>query len=161
MSNTTQFNNYSVPRLLWENLEAVFNNEARKYLRDLANCLEVPYDDLAAKVFPKRSAVKVYLQDSPADSEDLACRAFIESGAIAARCRKPVSIGTQFCCHHQIYRPEINRSIEGIKKLYRLQESPEYPTLWYDDNGVVYNAELKIKGHYSSNTGVLKLFKPM
>jgi hypothetical protein len=149
---------YAVPRILWENLENVFNNEARRYVKDLAAVLDVPADKLLQKVFPKKSTVKVYIQDTPVDDEDLCCRAFVEAGAVAARCRRPVMLGTSHCCHHQYYRPEVNQAISGSKKLMRLATAADLPTLWYDDNGTVYDADLNIRGHYMIDSGSLQLF---
>lgn len=155
-------NTYPVPRILWESLEATFNNEARRYIKDLAACLNIPADTLTAKVLPKKSTVKVYLQDSPVETEELSCHSFVAAGAIAARCRAPVLIGTNYCNAHQHYRPEVNRSIEGTKKLFRLaiplDQEADYPTLWYDESGTVYDCNLAVRGHYNSTTGTLQLF---
>jgi hypothetical protein len=146
---------YPVPRILWESLESVFANEARRYVKELAGILDVPADKLIAKVLPKKSTIKIYLQDTPTENEDLACNAFCTQGSIAARCRAPILLGSNYCVKHHTFRPEVNTSIEGTTYLTKLNTDSNLPALWYDKDGTVYDANLAMKGHYDSETGTL------
>lgn len=153
--------NYGVPRLLWESFETLLYNESKRYVKDLANILEVNPETLLRQVMPSRDKVKVYLQDPTDSATELACKAFVglAGGDLAARCSCPVTPHTKYCSAHQHNKPSIQTRMDcGLpipKYVRRLRTGPELPTLWVDDDGLVWDAELNPAGKFNPSTGEL------
>jgi len=152
---------HPIKKNVWESFERALVAKSKVFIRDIAARLSIPENTLIKEVFSSKNNIKAYLFDTCND--ECFCTAFIplSDGKIAARCRAPVHLGTSYCIHHQYSRPSVqtcvNHELPIPKQLYRLQDKPEYPTLWFDTKGVVYDSSLKIRGHFNKKTRKLTL----
>jgi len=150
---------YKVPRLLWENLEALLLAEGKRYVRDIAKTLKVPEKELLKRVFPTKDTLQIILHDT--HTQTLECSAHVISspkdervGQVGRRCRRPVQLGSEFCSVHVLHRSLFIQSTPVRK----LQDSPSRPSLWVLENGTVINEEGIEQGLFSEETGKLTLF---
>ena len=121
--------NYKVPRILWENLEAVLLTQSKKYIEELAKILGVPAKELQKRVMPSANSVKVILQDV----QESTCRAYVQNGAFTVFCRKPVFNG-DFCAAHCGVRPIVNDThAVPIKKV---KDMDMLPPMWEKDTSI-------------------------
>ena len=121
--------NYKVPRILWENLEAVLLTQSKKYIEELAKILGVPAKELQKRVMPSANSVKVILQDV----QESTCRAYVQNGAFTVFCRKPVFNG-DFCATHCGARPVVNDTKAiSIKKV---KDMDTLPPIWEQDTSI-------------------------
>lgn len=153
---------YAVPRVFWESFETLLRSESRRYVRELADILDVNPTELVKAVLPAKDTVKLHIQD-PADlATDTCCKAYVSlaDGIFAARCGSPVAPHTAFCGKHTHFRPtvqsRIDQSLPIPKTVTRLRAGPECPSLWFDPQGKVWDAALRPAGLYNQTTGELK-----
>ena len=89
---------YHVPRLLWENVEAVLVAHSRRYVCELAKRLHVPEKELLQKVLPSDS-VKLHLYESQSTTHQ--CKAYLQHHTITVFCKKPVAYHSNYCAFHR------------------------------------------------------------
>ncbi len=153
---------YAVPRVFWESFETLLRSESRRYVRELADILEVDRDELVKAVLPSKDTLKVYIQDPPEVATDMMCKAYVPlaDGDFAARCGCPVVLHTSYCTKHTHVRPtvqsRIDQSLPIPKMVTRLRAGPECPSLWVDAKGNVWDAGLRPAGVFNQATGNLK-----
>lgn len=152
---------YPVPRVFWESFETLLRSESRKYVRELADILEVDAKQLIKAVLPSET-LKIYIQDSPEFASDTMCKAYtsLAGGEFAARCGCPVVLHSAYCTKHTHVRPtvqsRIDQSLPIPKMVTRLRAGPECPSLWVDAKGNVWDAGLRPAGTFNQATGELK-----
>jgi hypothetical protein len=153
---------YAVPRVFWESFETLLRSESRRYVRELADILEVDRDELVKAVLPTKDTIKVYIQDPPEVATDMMCKAYtsLAGGDFATRCGCPVVLHTSYCAKHTHVRPtvqsRIDQSLPIPKMVTRLRAGPECPSLWVDAKGNVWDAGLRPAGSFNQATGALK-----
>jgi hypothetical protein len=145
---------YQVPRVLWESLESVLMAQGRQFVKECAKRLEVNEKELLKRVMPS-SKVSVYLQDTHTDT--LQCKAFININSIIHHCRRPVSLGCEYCYHHRrdrltVEEPDPKHFIE------RLQDASDRPTLWKRSDNSVIDSQGNRIGTYDPDSGKLTLY---
>ncbi len=145
-----------VPRLLWESLEAVFQAQGKKYVRDIAKALEVDPKELVKKVFDGKGKIPVILHDTATDS--LECSAYVQDKAVTRLCRRPVQLGSEFCSHHVTVRPHVHTT-EATVDLRKLQDDASRPSLWVTPDGRAVDVQGKTQGFYNEETGALTLLE--
>lgn len=129
--------NYKVPRILWENLEAVLLTQSKKYIEELAKILGVPAKELQKRVMPSANSVRVILQDV----QESTCRAYVQNGAFTVFCRKPVFNG-DFCAAHCGARSIVNDTVAiPIKKV---KDMDTLPPMWEQDTSIPAIKELYV-----------------
>jgi len=129
--------NYKVPRILWENLEAVLLTQSKKYIEELAKILGVPAKELQKRVMPSANFVKVILQDV----QESSCRAYVQNGVFTVFCRKPVFNG-DFCAAHCGTRPIVNDTHAiPIKKV---KDMDMLPPMWEKDTSISAISDLYV-----------------
>ena len=121
--------NYKVPRILWENLEAVLLTQSKKYIEELAKILGVPAKELQKRVMPSANSVKVILQDT----QESTCRAYVQNGAFTVFCRKPVFNG-DFCAAHCGVRPIVNDT--NAAPIKKVKDMDMLPPMWEKDTSI-------------------------
>jgi hypothetical protein len=145
-----------VPRLLWESLEAVFQAQGKKYVREMAKALEVDPRDLLKKVFDGKDRIPVILHDTATDS--LECAAYVQDKTVTRLCRRPVQLGSEFCSSHLTSRPHVHATEETVE-LRKLQDDPGRPTLWVCPDSRAVDIHGKVQGFYNMETGTLTLLE--
>jgi hypothetical protein len=129
--------NYKVPRILWENLEAVLLTQSKKYIEELAKILGVPAKELQKRVMPSANSVKVILQDT----QESTCRAYVQNGAFTVFCRKPVFNG-DFCAAHCGVRPIVNDT--NAAPIKKVKDMDMLPPMWEKDTSIPAISDLYI-----------------
>jgi hypothetical protein len=151
----------AVKKNIWESFESILMAKSKVFIKDIAARLSVPEDKLIKEILVNKNTVKAYLLDTCDD--DSYCKAAVplSDGKLAARCRGPIHRDTSYCIQHQFSRPLIQTCIDhGLpvpRNIYRLKESSDLPTLWFDDNGTVFDAQLAVRGHFDRDTKKLIL----
>jgi len=131
---------YKVNRLLWETLEATLLAQGKRFVKDMAETLQVDEKALIRHIFPSKETFKVSIQDTDAAG----CMAF-KSGSpnLALRCRRPVQTGTSFCPQHTVRRPLLSSESIAVRKL---QDAPDRPALWVLTDQSVVDSEGAVRG---------------
>jgi hypothetical protein len=129
--------NYKVPRILWENLEAVLLTQSKKYIEELAKILGVPAKELQKRVMPSANSVKVILQDT----QESTCRAYVQNGAFTVFCRKPVFNG-DFCAAHCGVRPIVNDT--NAAPIKKVKDMDMLPPMWEKDTSIPAISDLYV-----------------
>lgn len=146
---------YKVSRVLWETLESVLLAQSKKYIAELAKCLDVNEKELIQKVLPSSDALKVYIQDS--SSDDNKCKAFIQNNSVTEYCRKPVAYGSEFCCIHRENRMMVIPSNNNDSKIQKIKDRYDLGKTWIKDNNLI-NSSGDIIGKINKDNGTMKLF---
>lgn len=157
---------YGIPSAFWESFEPLLKGRVSGFIRECARVLEVDANKLLRAVMNAKDVRGVYIQKSPDEAIDSACRAYVElaNGDFAARCCLPVIPGTVYCTNHMYVRPSLQFRIDqGLpvpKEYERLKSSPDRPELWVDPStDSVYDAWLRPMGYYDRQNNKLILIK--
>jgi hypothetical protein len=127
---TSLKHNYKVPRILWENFEAVLLAQSKKYIEDLAKILEVPAKELQKRVMPSADSIKIALQDA----DEGVCQAYVQRDKFTVFCRKPVYHST-FCAEHTGNRLLI--VADKAIPIQRIKDIETLPPLWVQDKTIM------------------------
>jgi hypothetical protein len=146
---------YQVPRLLWESLESVLLAQGRVFVRDIARRLAVDEKELLRQVMPK-DKIHVYLHDT--QTEDMQCHAFVQTDSVIHHCRRPVTLGSEFCFLHFRDRLHVHSHDES-DHVQQLETSADRPPLWKRADGSVINAKGDVVGMYNKETAVLTMYE--
>ena len=152
---------YGIPTAFWENLELILKANVKLFIKSCAAVLHVDPNKLLAAVMPAKEMSRVYLQQSPFDTIDCACKAHVSlaKGEFAARCNNPTIPGTQYCGNHTYFRPSVQRRID-IVELIRLKSSIDRPELWINpETGAVFDGNMTPAGYYNQKNGKLTLIR--
>jgi hypothetical protein len=152
---------YGLPTAFWENFEPILKANVTRFIKSCAAVLQVDANKLIRAVMPSKEMSRIYIQQSPLDTLDCACKAFVSlaKGEFAARCFQPTIPGTQFCGEHQYFRPSLQPRIDLVD-YHRLKSAHDRTELWMDpETGSVFDANLNPAGYYNSKTGKLTLIR--
>lgn len=122
---------YKVPRLLWENFEAILLAQSRRYIGELARRLNVPEKELQRKVLPSSDSLKVMMMDS--QGETTQCQAYVQQENLTVHCRKPVAYHSEFCTFHRDRRMTVFVS-DTTPRVERVRMSPTKEPVWLRGN---------------------------
>lgn len=125
---------YKVPRLLWENFEAVLMAHSRRYIGELASYLGVPERELQKKVLPTSDSLKIMMMDS--QNETNQCRAHLQVDNVTTLCRKPVAYQSEFCTHHLHRRINVRKG-EHTLVVERIKPIPDREPVWIQGQSVI------------------------
>jgi hypothetical protein len=145
---------YKVPRLLWENFEAVLLAQSKRYIGELAKRLGVPEKELIKKVLPTSDSLKVIIQDTQAECNQ--CKAYVQHDKLTVYCRKATAYGSEYCSFHRNKRMLV---IEGTNpiQIQKIKDTNTIESLWVSDT-TLYNSNGDIVGKINKETGRIKLF---
>lgn len=145
---------YKVPRLLWENLEAVLLAQSKRYIGELAKRLGVPEKELIKRVLPTTDSLKIIIQDTHAECNQ--CKAYIQHDMLTVFCRKATAYGSEYCSFHRNKRMRV---IEGTNPIYiqRLTDINTQEPLWAS-NTTLYNSTGDIVGKINKSSGKIKIY---
>ncbi len=157
---------YAIPSAFWEQFEPLLKGRVVQFIKSCATILRVNPSKLLKEVMPAKDTTRIYIQQSPLDAVDCACKAYVSlaDGAFAARCFLPVTPHTNYCPAHQYFRPSLQTRVDQglpVPKTYeRLKSAPDRPELWVDSaTGAVYDAALRPAGYYNADSGKLILIR--
>jgi hypothetical protein len=156
-SVTTPTLQYKVPTLLWQSFESTLLANSRSFIRECAKRLDVPEKELLKSVMPTSDMIKICMIDT--STIDLQCQAYKHDKYLIVRCRKPVTCGSQFCQMHQTTRLVVIPSVDPpVKKIRRLEDSPDRPPLWVDEKNNVINHNAVTVGKWIPSISRLVLY---
>ncbi len=157
---------YGIPTAFWDQFEPFLKGRVIQFIKTCAGVLAVDPAKLLKAVMPAKDVTRVYIQQSPYDTIDCACKAYVNlaGGDFAARCFLPTVPHTSYCPTHQYFRPSIqpliDQGIPMLREYERLKSAPDRPELWVDPStGAVFNANLEPAGYYNKETGHLTLMR--
>ena len=118
---------YSVPRLLWENLESVLLAQSRQFVREMAGYLRVSEKELLKQVIPSSDSIRIVMIDSEVESNQ--CHAYVQQDKMTVLCKKPIALHSEFCPLHQKNRLHV---MEGVSptSVQRIKAHPSLEPLW-------------------------------
>lgn len=145
---------YKVPRILWENFEAVLLAQSRRYIGELAARLEVSEKELQKRVLPTSDTLKVIIQDT--QSETNQCKAYIQNDKLTQFCRKPVVYGCEFCAFHRNKRMIVIDEMNPIR-VQRIKDTNRTGPLWINDS-ILYNNSGDFIGRIDKDNKKIKMF---
>jgi len=145
---------YKVPRILWENLEAVLLAQSKRFIGEMAKRLGISERELQKKVLPSSDSLKIIMMDSQAESNQ--CKAYIQHGNMTEFCRKAVAYQSEFCPIHRHQRMTL---IPGKMPVVveKIKDRNTMEPLWKKDH-LLLNAHGQTVGTIQPNKGKLKLF---
>ena len=145
---------YKVPRILWENLEAVLLAQSKRYIGEMAKRLGVSERELQKRVLPSADSLRVMIMDSQAESNQ--CKAYIQHGEMTEFCRKAVAYHSEFCPVHRQQRMTL---IPGNPPtvVEKIKDRNTMEPLWKKGH-LLLNVQGQIVGTIQCNQGKLKLF---
>lgn len=146
---------YSIPRLLWENVESVLRAQSKQFVRELAGLLRVPEKELIKQVLPSADTVKVVLIDSQQETNQ--CKAYVMRDNIAIYCKKPVLLHCEYCSQHQQHR---SRLIEDrpLTTVRRIKDEPSMEPLWITEEETIVRSDGSVVGKRYESTQKIILF---
>ena len=145
---------YKVPRLLWENLEAVLLAQSRRYIGELARHLGVSEKDLQKKVLPTSDSLKIIIQDSQAETNQ--CKAYIQHDKMTMFCKKAVAYQSEYCAFHRHKRMTV---IDGTNPVIvqKVKDLNTVDPLWMNKNTLIH-ANGCVAGKINKEKHTIKLF---
>jgi len=141
---------YKVPRVLWENLEAVLLAQSKKYIEELANRLQVSAKELQKRVMPSADNMRVMLQEVKEGN----CQAYIQQGNFTVLCRKPIHTSI-YCSEHQIHRLVVIP--EKAVPIQRVKDIDSLPAMWKKGNEL-YHANGSLAGKINEDEQKIKIY---
>lgn len=145
---------YKVPRLLWENFEAILLAQSRRFIGDLARRLNVPEKELQRKVLPSSDSLKVMMMDSQAETTQ--CRAYVQLDSITTHCRKPVAYHSEYCAFHRERR--MNVFVEdSTPRVEKVKMTTKKEPVWLRGNTLI-NAKGETVGRIHPQRQTVKWF---
>ncbi len=145
---------YKVPRMLWENFEAILMAQSKKYIRELARRLDVPERELQKKVLPSSDTLKIMIIDS--STESLQCRSYVQQDKITTFCRKPVAYPSEYCSFHSVKRMNVFMDTNPII-VEKIKATNKREPLWIQGNTII-NSNGHMIGKIKKSTQTIKWF---
>jgi len=149
----TQMNTYKVPRVLWENLEAVLLAQSKRYIGELASRLHVPEKELIRRVLPTSDSLQIMIMDTHAESNQ--CKAYVQQDQLTVFCKKPVASHSEYCPHHITKRMTVVNS--NATQIQRVKDNNTHGPVWVAGTNVI-NSSGDIVGKLNRSDHKLKLF---
>ena len=125
---------YHVPRILWENLEAVLLAQSKRYIGELAKLLHVSEKELLKQVLPRSDSLRVVIQDSHRESNQ--CCAYVQQDTLTIHCRKAVAYQSEFCPFHRINRSTLIEQ-HPSKRVTKIKEREDSQPMWVMDHTLI------------------------
>jgi hypothetical protein len=127
---------YTIPRTLWESLDAVLFTKGIALAKEIAADLQVPAQPLIAALNTQERGKFIILPDEEATKYQ--CQALIKNGATFMRCRCPsLRPAPSYCSAHERYSPDIPRGLRHV----RLIEGSDVPYVLYGSDIFTLNGE--------------------
>lgn len=160
--NTIEFR---VNRQVWEAFEASLEGVGKKFVRELAETLEVPSDELVKAVFSRSNKIPVCIHDW--SDENIICNGYIYEGKVVVPCQNAKACGKEFCRNCLTNATKQNRNNDTLLMVERIEYeydednciSDKLNTLWKNSDGTLYNSMSIVVGYYDEESDKLVIFK--
>jgi len=139
---------YSIPRALWESLDAVLFAKGLSLAKDIAKELGVPAQGLVQYLNTQERGKFTIIPDE--DTTTYQCQALVQNGATFMRCRCPsLKPSPSYCNSHERYNPDIPKHLRKVRRI----EGGDVPYLLSDTD--VYSLNGKKCGILKGSTVTL------
>jgi hypothetical protein len=109
---------YTIPKCLWESLDAVLYSKGLSLAKELAKELGLPPQPLIAALNKEERAKFTIVPDDEANTYE--CQAIVQSGATLMRCRcATLGLVNKFCITHERQKSVIDTPL-GLPLVQRL-----------------------------------------
>lgn len=122
---------YSIPRALWESLDAVLFSKGLTLAKEIAKDLGVPQQPLVQALNTQERGKFTILPDD--EDSTYQCQALVQHGATYMRCRCPsLKVSPGYCNAHEKYVPDIPKNLKKVRRVdgsdvpYFLSDSDVY-----------------------------------
>ncbi len=139
---------YSIPRTLWESLDAILFAKGTALAREIAAELKVNPQPLLQSLNTQERGKFFLLPDEETTSYQ--CQATVAHGKIWMRCRCPVLSGARFCGVHEKSAPIVPSNLEEVE---RIEVNGDLYLKKAD--GIVLNRDGKVIGQMTGNQKLL------
>jgi hypothetical protein len=148
---------YSIPRLLWENVESVLRAQSKQFVREMAGYLRVSEKELIKQVLPSADTIQVAIIDSQQESNQ--CKAYVLRDHTATYCKKPVLLHSEYCSHHHQTRSRvIPRTEKEPIVVRRMKDDPAFEPLWITEEEKLIRADGTVVGKRIESARKIILF---
>jgi len=122
---------YSIPRALWESLDAVLFSKGLTLAKEIAKDLGVSPQQLIQSLNTQERAKFTIIPDD--EESTYQCQALVKNGATYMRCRCPsLKPSPSYCIAHEKYNPDIPKNLKKVRRIegsdvpYILSENDVY-----------------------------------
>jgi hypothetical protein len=127
---------YSIPRTLWESLDAVLFSKGLALAKEVAKDLGVPPQALVQSLNTQDRTKFTLIPDD--EETTYQCQALIQNGATFLRCRCPsLKPSPSYCNAHERYNPDVPKSLKKVRRL----EGSDVPYLLTDTDVYTLNGK--------------------
>ena len=127
---------YSIPRTLWESLDAVLFTKGMALAKEIAAELGVPAQPLVASLNTQDRGKFTILPDDEVTTYQ--CQALVHNGATFMRCRCPsLKPAPSFCSAHERYTIDVPRGLTQVRQI----SGSDVPYLLNGSNVYTLNGE--------------------
>ena len=107
---------YSIPRTLWESLDAILFTKGMALAKEVAAELGVPAQALVGALNTQERGKFTIIPDDEATTYQ--CQALVQHGATYMRCRCPsLKPPPSFCQTHERYTADVPRGLKQVRRL--------------------------------------------
>jgi hypothetical protein len=112
---------YSIPRSLWESLDAIMHTKGIALAKEVAKELGLPPQPLIASLNTDERSKFTILPDE--DDSQYQCQALVHHGATYMRCRCPMlGPAPRFCSKHERYSKDMTYDLPLVERLQTSEE---------------------------------------
>ena len=127
---------YSIPRALWESLDAVLFAKGLSLAKEVAKDLGVPPQALVQALNTQERGKFTVLPDD--EETRYQCQALVQNGATFMRCRCPsLKPSPSYCTTHEKYNPDIPKTLKKVRRV----EGSDVPYLLSDTDVYTLNGK--------------------
>ena len=139
---------YSIPRCLWESLDAVLYSKGVSLAKELAKELGVSPQPLITQLNAVERTKFTIIPDD--DSSTYQCQEPINSGAITMRCRQPTLNPSKLCSHHERSSSVVPVNLPLVQRIVTSEST------YVAKDSIVYSLDGKQCGKIKGD--ILKIF---
>lgn len=127
---------YSIPKALWESLDAVLFSKGLSLAKEVAKDLGVPPQALIQALNVQEKGKFTIIPDD--DETTYQCQALVQNGATYMRCRCPsLKPSPGYCSAHERYNPDIPKHLKKVRRI----EGSDVPYLLNDTDVYTLNGK--------------------
>ena len=127
---------YSIPRTLWESLDAVLFAKGLSLAKEIAKDLGVQPQALIQSLNTQERGKFTILPDD--EGFTYQCQALVQNGATYMRCRCPsLKPSPSYCTTHEKYNPDIPKNLKKVRRV----EGSDVPYIVSDNDVYTLNGK--------------------
>lgn len=138
---------YTIPRCLWESLDAVLHSKCVSLAKEIAKELSVSPQPLIAFLNEDERGKFTIIPD---EDNTYQCKALVHRSATLMRCRNvTLDIGSGLCSSHEKCLPEVPANLPSVQRLVTSEST------YMVSEGLVYSLSGQQCGHFKNGKCIL------